>query len=264
MPWVVKLENKAVGLATKGWDKLRNSEMSVNKKVVSFVRRLLNTIPYEENCLRSFPSSAAMVREINNEKEKGGDAEVATSAEIATGAVELSQLKPIPVFHPRFQSPLAVLDQLHQLRTATAANHKKYAVLCAIGIPLSLPFALVPVLPNVPGFYLAYRLYCHVKALYGIHNLGYLLETATKTDYSVLDTTHLDFVPLPSMDQPYLGDGEFAKVLDELSDDAERVLLTGRAVDALVEHHGIPHLRDELNRAVEQETARLAAPDSDE
>ena len=46
-------------------------------------------------------------------------------------------------------------------------------------IPISLPFALVPIVPNVPGFYIAYRLYCNVKALLGVKHLDYLLEDCT-------------------------------------------------------------------------------------
>ena len=36
-------------------------------KVVSFIKKLLDTIPYEENCLKSFPTKATMIREINEE-----------------------------------------------------------------------------------------------------------------------------------------------------------------------------------------------------
>lgn len=248
VPWFAKVETKAVGLATTGWNKLLNSDKSVNKKIVLGVRMLLNTIPYDESCLRSFPSKSQMIREINGERQ--------LTAHLEAQNVPVEQLTPIPVYHPRFQDPQAILTQMHQFRDQLTMHHRKYAMLCAIGIPISLPVALVPVIPNVPGFYLAYRLYCHIKALMGVRNLGYLLET-TNDDIAVEDTTHLDFMECPELDAPFLEDATFVKVKEEDSEDNERILITHEIIDRFVEQTGFKHLREDLSKALDQETARI-------
>lgn len=258
VPQIVRAENKVVGLATKAWNKLTASENSINKQIVALVRKLLNTIPYNENCLRSFPSKRAMIREINQEHFSELPKTVITS-EIELGNYSLDQLKPIPVFHPRFQEPQAILDQLHGFRDNLGAFHRKWAVICAIGVPLTLPFAIVPVVPNVPGFYVAYRFYCHMKALMGVRNLGYLLESGKDdpSGPSVEDTTHLTFKACPELDVPFLANATFSKVKAQDSDENEQILITGETIDKLVGSIGLPQLREDLHRALSQETARL-------
>lgn len=255
VPQIVRVENKIVGLATKAWNKLVSSEMSINKRIVELVRKLLNTIPYNESSLRSFPSKKAMIREINHEHFSELPRHIVTS-EVESGTYSLDQLKPIPVIHPRFQDQQAILDQLHDARDNFGAFHRKWAVLCGIGIPLTLPLALVPLVPNVPCFYLCYRLYCHVKALMGVHNLGYLLE-CTKDDSSVENTTHLTFVANADLDVPFLADATFAKVRAQDSHENERILVSTETIDRLVDSLDLQHLREELHKALTQESARL-------
>lgn len=255
VPLIVRMETKIVGLATKAWNKLVSSEMSVNKQIVVLVRKLLNTIPYNESSLRSFPSKKAMIREINHEHFSELPRHIITS-EVESGTYSLDQLKPIPVIHPRFQDQQAILDQLHGARDNLGAFHRKWAFLCGIGIPLTLPLAVIPVVPNVPCFYLCYRFYCHIKALMGVHNLGYLLES-TKEDSSVENTTHLTFVANSDLDVPFLADATFAKVRAQDSDENEHILVTTETIDRLVDSLHLQHLREELHKALAQETARL-------
>lgn len=255
VPFVMKAENKVVGLATKAWNKLASSKVSVNQKIVHFVRKMLNSIPYDENCLRSFPSKHSMIREINEEHLSTLPKAVMT-LEVEAENVTVDQLKPIPVFHPRFQEPQAILSQMHQFKNSLGAHHLKWAIVCAIGIPISLPLALLPVVPNVPGFYLAYRLYCHLKAYYGSLNLGYLLECKDE-DPNVEDTTHLAFEAYPNLDVAFLTDATFAKVNAEESDDNERILITYQTIDNLVEATKLTNIKDDLRRAMVQETKRI-------
>lgn len=253
--WMIRVENKLVSLAAKGWSKLENSKASINQKIVSLVRRLLSSIPYDENCLRSFPRKSTMIREINEEHQASFPRVVMTS-EVEKNAVSLDQLKPIPVYHPRFQEPQAILNQMNDFRTTLTQHHKKWAILCFLGIPVSLPLALVPVMPNVPGFYLAYRLYCHLQALRGAGNLGYLLES-NNNDESIEDTTHLTFSSVPALDAPYLANGSFEKIKSVNLEESETLLLNAEIIDALVESTGIHLVKDDLLRALSQESRRL-------
>lgn len=54
---------------------------------------------------------------------------------------------------------------LERLSTERNAIHRKRLVWSLIGLPISVPFALVPVIPNLPFFYLAYRAFSHWKGM---------------------------------------------------------------------------------------------------
>ena len=242
-PLITKVETKAVNIATKGWNKLASSKLTVNVKIVEWTRKLLATIPYEENCLRSFPNKQAMIREINEESlhlvkplEKDSHGFVHQS-DIKQLNIPDSQLKPIPLYHAKQQSPSKILTELTHFRTDNYKKHKNGAILCAIGIPLTLPFALVPVVPNVPGFYLAYRLYCHIKALLGINHLDYLLEN---------NASHIRFVELHQIDAAYGHTEE------------EEILLTPEIIDLLVTKLSLEnHVKDDLTKALMQTRKQL-------
>jgi hypothetical protein len=45
-----------------------------------------------------------------------------------------------------------------------------------VGMPIVAPFAIVPVIPNIPFFYLLYRAFSHWKALSGAKHLEFLLS----------------------------------------------------------------------------------------
>lgn len=259
LPFYVKIETKLTGLANKGWEKLKNSKVSVNQKVVTLAKKLLDTIPYDESCLQSFPAKRVMVREINEEHLKELPKTMVTGS-VEDHNISADQLKPIPVYHPRFQDALAVLSQMHLFKDQFGSYHRRWAFWSAIGIPITLPFALVPVLPNVPGFYLAYRFYCHIKALMGVKNLGYLLQTKgsdREADPTVDDTTHLTFKACSKLDIPYLADATFSKVKAEDNSESEQIILTHETIDRIVEYCGLTQLRDDLHKALKQSTARL-------
>lgn len=289
IPLVNRVETKVTSIATKGWNKLNNSDKSWNIKIVSLIRKLLNTIPYEENCLKSFPSKSAMIREINEEADQNNQIDILkntvnsasnnasnnfsnnasnnASNNISDNASSntsnnvslylqseidsknIKQLKPIPFYYPNFQNPNDLLHQLHHFRDNAYSKHYKYAWLCAIGLPLSLPVALIPVVPNVPGFYLAYRLYCHIKALQGVNHLNYLLESENNEDSeNVLNTTHLNFISLD------LIDGLYNNIEIENHD---QVIINEDIIEKLTNRLNLPHLKQDLIKAMNQETNYL-------
>ncbi|RLV93797.1 Uncharacterized protein JA1_002206 [Spathaspora sp. JA1] len=280
IPWFIKFEHKIIKTAIKGWTKLSTSEKSINVKITNLVKQLLSTIGYEENCLRSFPSQRAMIREINQELIHSKHPNLVQS-EIDKLNISHDQLKPIPLYHPEFQNPTTILNQIYSFRKESQVKHRKYGLLCAIGIPVSLPFALVPIIPNVPGFYLAFRLYCHIKALLGIKHLDYLLETTSvqeKTiqkqqekldeyeeemdevkmadESTVVETKHLRFSSVGEMDQIYSQHNE-QRHLNELVQEDECILINESIIDSLVDQLNLDHLKEDLLKALNQETKRL-------
>lgn len=51
----------------------------------------------------------------------------------------------------------AVPTILQRLATERDSLHRKRLIWSVVGMPIAAPFGLVPVIPNIPFFYLAYR-----------------------------------------------------------------------------------------------------------
>ncbi|RFU35678.1 hypothetical protein B7463_g676, partial [Scytalidium lignicola] len=47
---------------------------------------------------------------------------------------------------------------------------------CFVGMPITAPIALIPVIPNLPFFYLVFRAWSHWRALAGSKHLEFLLN----------------------------------------------------------------------------------------
>ncbi|ODV69420.1 hypothetical protein HYPBUDRAFT_154482 [Hyphopichia burtonii NRRL Y-1933] len=251
-PILTKVETKITGLALKAWNKLKLSELEINKKITKLVYSLLNTVPYDESCLTSFPSQSSMIREINKEVLSNNEkVNTMVQSQIDHLKIPQNQLKPIPLYHPTFQHSNSIIDQLKLFKDDSYAKHMKYAILCGIGVPISLPLAIIPLVPNVPGLYLAYRLYCNVKLLMGAKHLDYLLQ----------DDQHLLFKPQGKIDAIYRLDNFANELLDqsEVSKnfDEEKVLITEDIIEGLVSHFHLHHLKSELIKAMNQESKRI-------
>lgn len=254
-PIITKIENKATQFAVKGWTKLSTSKLSVNIKVTQFVKRLLDTIPYEESSLRSFPSKNSMIREINKETMDSEKSKPLIQTEIDSLQIPTNQIKPIPLYHPTFQNVDNILTQLYRFRDENYATYRKYTILCAIGIPVSLPFAIVPVIPNIPGFYIAYRFYCNLKALLGIKHLDYLL--ARPEDLTSSDTQHLTFVSQSIIDDIYQKYNSKHELIVDSVQEEERLIITQEIIDQVTKQLELPQIHEDLSKALRQETKRL-------
>ncbi|KAK6460727.1 mitochondrial K+-H+ exchange-related-domain-containing protein [Scheffersomyces coipomensis] len=280
-PLVTKLETRLIGIASKGWQKLASSKFWVNKRIYEFANQVLKRVPYQENCLKSFPSKRAMIREINEESleevnrklnnDSGNHHPNIIQTDVDEFKIPLDQLKSIPLYHPSFQNPSIILNQLYNFRDKEKSKHRKYAILCAIGIPISLPFALIPVVPNIPGFYLAYRLYCHVKALTGVNHLDYLLEGSETAligeedegdtgelladPKTVADTRHISFKSISQIDKYY--DNPTMINSNSISEDEEKVIINEDIITRLCNDLELDHLKEDLLRALSQESTRL-------
>lgn len=259
-PLFIKLETKAITYASKGWNKLTTSKNSVNMKITKWIKKLLDTIPYEENCLRSFPSKSVMVREINQQTMKSLESNhsVVIQKQIEELSIPSSQIKPIPFFHPKFQNASTILTQLHKFRDSSYSSHFKHAIYCAVGIPIVLPLAILPVIPNVPGFYLAYRLYCNIKAIIGVKHLEYLLESSSSTSSSdVGNTQHLNFKEQEIIDTIYKQHIPSQDLIISEAGQEEKLIIDPSLIENLVNQLELKHLKEDLLKALRQESQRL-------
>ena len=161
----VRYESKISRKAAKIWQSMQDSPRSINKKIVSMVNKLMDQNPWTENALQTIPSESYILKQVENGSRK------VTLAEYMKSKVDDSMAamkpKPICVYYPgSVLDDETIIEQFKRITEEGKIYHKKYASLSLLGIPFTLPLVLIPVIPNVPGFYLAYRAYCNFKAYF--------------------------------------------------------------------------------------------------
>ncbi|KAF6821573.1 hypothetical protein CSOJ01_00076 [Colletotrichum sojae] len=148
------LADKVSKRASKLWAGWEAKESGWQKKVVSYGNYALRRIPYEEWGLKSVPPISARRKDD-----------------------ELKGKEKIELVYPDTIIPTTKAESVvSTLATERDALHKKKLIWCLIGMPISAPFALVPVIPNLPFFYLVYRAWSHWRALEGGKHLRFLLD----------------------------------------------------------------------------------------
>ncbi|KAF2722884.1 hypothetical protein K431DRAFT_283395 [Polychaeton citri CBS 116435] len=151
-PVVDRITNKA----NETWVQWENAEKGWKKKVTEYGNQLFKRIPYQEWGLKSIPPlTQRRIREIDSGK-----------------------LKFECLFPGAFLEAKRVPEVLKQLAVERQALHRKQLINSMLLMPVTIPFALVPIIPNLPFFYLVFRAWSHYRAWYG----GRLLEYLTSKD----------------------------------------------------------------------------------
>lgn len=233
---IVKYENKLTGVAAKGWDNLKTSDKSYNKKIVHWVEKFLERTPWIENSLISIPSKSALLRQAYNTDESNKDKKPTVSLTSINDLKTDHELLSIPVYYPgSIISASKLKTELLSLSQNGQQYHRKQMVWNAIGIPLTLPCIIVPVVPNIPGFYLAYRLYCNLKAYLGAQHLEHI---AIREDLAFQENAEIE--------------AAYAK-----QDTNSQILLNEEIIDKLVETFGVKDIKSHLLKALKQEKSAL-------
>lgn len=117
--WAEKIQSKAAQ-TWAGWEQ---KESGWQKTVVRYGNTALRRVPYEEWGLKSVPPLSTKRQD---DELKGTDK--------------------VEVFYPKaLIPPTRVSDVLQKLSTEREGLHRKRLIWCLIGMPISAPFALVPV-----------------------------------------------------------------------------------------------------------------------
>lgn len=166
---IIRSEKWIIDKSLKLWSKLENSSKSYNKKIVLYITKLLDTVPWSEDSLISVPNESSLLKRLKDDGDRITLKEYQQSSELTK-----SHLLPLHIYYP-IDGPSIPTSQLikslRELSENGLAYHKKHMIYCALGLPLTIPLVLLPVVPNVPGFYLMYRLYCNFKAFLGARHL---------------------------------------------------------------------------------------------
>lgn len=202
--------------------------------MVRYGNRALRTIPYEEWGLKSVPTLSARRREeeiLGKEKHH--------------------------LIFPESMIPIAKAPEvLHTLATERAGLHRSRMMWCFVGMPITAPLGLLPVIPNLPFFYLAYRAWSHYRALAGGKHLQWLLSRNffTLSPSDTLDAFYPGHLPSSSPTTKESDDPGPEQSDQHKSNptEKERMLLTYEGSRELARALEIPALEIELERAIWQ------------
>ncbi|WBW74183.1 mitochondrial hydrogen/potassium transport system protein [Schizosaccharomyces osmophilus] len=145
----VTIHDRIINRIYNTWDAWSKSKSYIRQKTVSLGNSVLHRTSHEESFLRSLSSA-----------KKLNDKEFYSSTVIERP----DSLEPNRIFQE-----LIRLQEMKRL-------HRNNLIANIVGLPLTIPFILVPIVPNVPGFYLCYRAYCNYRALIGASQITRLLD----------------------------------------------------------------------------------------
>ncbi|PHH75404.1 hypothetical protein CDD82_4458 [Ophiocordyceps australis] len=208
--------DRATAWATRKWADWEHKPSGWQRKVVDYGNHAFRRIPYQEWGLKSITAAAAA----RNRRGEGDKVQLAFPGSI------------IPV-----EEAEAVALKL---ATERLALHRSKMIWCFVAMPITIPFALVPVIPNLPFFYLVYRAWSHWRAILG-----------GKQIRSLVDNKLVELWPSSLLDQLYQktwschGDRVGAE-------DKEEMLLTQPQVREFCETLDVAALEIELERAIWQ------------
>ncbi|CAD0084441.1 unnamed protein product [Aureobasidium vineae] len=225
--------DRIVNKANETWASWENSPNKYKKKLTDYGNIVFNRISYEEWGLKTLPSSTADL----------------TPTEI--------------VFPGRFLDQKKVPDILRKLATERQGLHKQRFWGSLIGLPFTIPVGLLPVIPNIPGFYLAFRAWSHFKAL--INSKEPLIKMSPSKALDDLyaaglihpSREHSRQATLPSETESQ----QVAQlVTQQTNNDASDVMLLKRWNGKLLaEQFNLPGMELEIERAVEQVQKNIEA-----
>lgn len=238
-----KVQNRAARLWA-GWEE---KEKGWQKKIVDYGNYALRRIPYEEWGLKSVPPLSTARK--NDEIDGTSKVEVVYPK-------SLIQQDKIPGI-------------LQRLGTERESLHKKRMIWCFVGMPISAPIALIPVIPNLPFFYLVYRAWSHWRALAGGKHLQFLLQNKllTMTPSPILDEVYSKVKqPLPSTPEPTTDADHFDGVDPEglPHPNGEAMLLSQANGVKMTKALDLPSLEVELERAIWQVETAISKQNAEE
>jgi len=227
----------ATGKAASIWAQFGKApEASWKFKVFTYGERLVDRVDFEELALKGVDPS--MGPKLSNPRSP---------------TEEQKKTAFIPLVYPKFvgTSPLAHLETILSRRSP---RHRKGFYMWMLLAPLTAPFMLIPVVPNLPFFFCVWRSWSHYRAYKASDYLQSLLQRGaidprSDPDLDGIYASHAPSDTLHDATKSDAGDGK---------DKEQKVLLRRDAVPQILQLYGLPESAgSDIYRAVEQANARL-------
>jgi hypothetical protein len=223
------------------WEKDDKAVGNWKKKVTFYGNQALKRIPYEEWGLKTLP----------------------TLTEQRKQAIVAGTEKYEVMFPGRFLKQDRLPGILHNMAKERQLMHRSKLTWSIIIMPFTAPFMLVPVIPNLPFFYVLYRAYSHWTALKGSKTLEFLLKhnLPTPTPSAALDEVYTAGLMYPTRQLSRAAPTPTEKEAEDVSmvvhqqtnNETEDVMVLQRWNGKLIaEQFELPDMEVEIERAVEQ------------
>jgi hypothetical protein len=223
------------------WEKDEKAIGNWKKKVTYYGNHALKRIPYEEWGLKTLPSLTAQRKQ-----------------SILDGKDKYEVL-----FPGRYLKQEKLPGILEKLAKERQAMHRSKLIWSVVIMPFTAPFMLIPVIPNLPFFYVLYRAYSHWTALKGSKYLEFLLKhnLPTPSPSSELDEVYTAGLMYPTRalsrvapaPTPEQADEVSAVVHKQTNNETKDVMVLQRWNGKLIaEQFKLPDMEVEIERAVEQ------------
>ncbi|KAJ7784349.1 mitochondrial K+-H+ exchange-related-domain-containing protein [Mycena metata] len=148
-----------------GWGKAETGSWRL--RVFEFGERFLDRLDFEEGALKRVNVKTAPPTKVPDDLE-GAERE---EAEAAWEKLEIPLLYP-----PSVSSAPTALAELRALLERRIPLHNKGFYTWLLIAPLTAPFMIIPVVPNLPFFFCAWRAWSHYQALRGARHVDALLQ----------------------------------------------------------------------------------------
>jgi len=213
--------------AVETWAKWEAADKGWKKQAVTYGNAGLKRIPYQEWSLKSFPPSNPKLQ-----------------------AEQIADNKKFDVIYPgNVMKQEDVPKVMARLARERKQLHWNRFIGSMVAMPFTLPFALVPVIPNIPFFYAAYRCWSHWRALKGSDHLDFILDNRLYRPISPPEIEELyEQVAPDSPDFTFVTRSQ----VEDGSATPEQIILPADSHNLVATVTGVPELSGEVERAAWQ------------
>lgn len=152
----------------------QKSTFDWKRRTYTLGEKLMDRIEYEEWALKGVdPAMGPTLRSpIKNSEEVESKKE-----EEMTKVSNNTKLKTVSLLYPpSLLSSNTLLNSLTVLTSSRQPHHRQRMIWCVLGMPLTIPFIVVPIIPNLPFFYLVWRAWSHWRAFQSSKYLSELIQ----------------------------------------------------------------------------------------
>ncbi|CDS02253.1 uncharacterized protein SPSC_02635 [Sporisorium scitamineum] len=242
LPFTTRMLNKASAFWIDLGRTDHKSTFDWKRRTYVLGERLMDRIEYQEWALKGI--DPAMGPHLIRRKPKDADTNESTSG--------IPKLDHVPLLYPSsLLEPQRLLKSLKNLTDHRTPHHYRRFWYCVVGMPITVPFALVPVVPNLPFFYLVYRAWSHWKAYKSSQYLSTLIaqDLVRPTESKELDSIFAQTTsPSDTTASEASSDSKTATAPASIED--ERMLLLPHQIQLLMDKMEFPEwVRADLRRA---------------